>query len=269
MINCFSKSSSSKVFSPAPRHHANTWWNLQRARCNCTQTSVYVFKKFAAINVNDAEGACHRLFVELGYAAPVKIHYIHLADQRRLSKFPLWNWVTGRSGCWIQAAFGGCFAVVNLTHLWKWFWLNGGIDLNSFPHNMQFSVVAVTFRLRFRTLHIKMMRVGVSRNRRFGCSQHMDLWAVVLKSIFAGTSPGWALVSRNLGWTLLGLHGQHMYPCVRCWERSCPVAPKPLTKLWNVSLKMLASYGCKGLHRWMVHDEFIWYIFAPKLTFQH
>ena len=71
-----------------------------------------VFKKFAAINVNDAEGACHRLFVELGYAAPVKIHYIHLADQRRLSKFPFvklsdWSqWLLDSGRIW--RLFCGC-----------------------------------------------------------------------------------------------------------------------------------------------------------------
>ena len=85
-----------------------------------------VFRRFASINLADAESACHNLFQKYGYSCPVKVEDVHLGNGRSLNKFPMvklssWaQWLLDSDRIW--RLFCGCSSFETMRVVLKEFW---------------------------------------------------------------------------------------------------------------------------------------------------
>ena len=86
-----------------------------------------VYRRFANVNVKDAEKGCHELFQKFGYAVPIKASYVFLGETRRLSKFPMiklsqWaQWLLDTGRIWRQ--FCGCATYETMKLVLREFWV--------------------------------------------------------------------------------------------------------------------------------------------------
>lgn len=86
-----------------------------------------VYRRFANVNVKDAEKGCHELFQKFGYAVPIKASYVFLGETRRLSKFPMiklsqWaQWLLDTGRIWRQ--FCGCATYETMKLVLQEFWI--------------------------------------------------------------------------------------------------------------------------------------------------